>query len=62
MGISSFLKSISEFTDPLSWARDQLKTAKNDLLAVIIFGIIITIVVSAICFGIMCLRFLVFGG
>lgn len=62
MSINSILKSISEFTDPNVQLKARLKDAKDELLSVCILGIILTIVIAGICFGVMCLRFLVFGG
>lgn len=45
-----------------NWADDRYYDAKNGLKQIIIFGLLFLVILLAVCFGIMYLRFIVFGG
>ena len=65
MKYNSFLGKIDSalsMTSAETWARDSLQTAKDDFWSTLLGGVIFLVVVSGICFGILYLRFLVFGG
>ncbi len=62
MSFNSILNSINEFINIDTDMDARLQEAKDDLKQTYLFGFLFTLIIAGVCFGIMCLRFLVFGG